>query len=100
MTLQIVRFTTHPEQVDAVESAITELFSAIGDAGPNGIRYLATRHPDRPQFELLLHLADGADNPLPGIPRAARFRQQMTDWALTAPAPESATVLGHYRILD
>jgi hypothetical protein len=100
MTLQIVRFTTHPEQVAAVESAITELFGAVGDARPSGIRYLATRHPDRPQFELLLHLADGADNPLPGIPRAARFRQQMTNWAPTAPAPESAIVLGRYRILD
>ena len=100
MTLQIVRFTTHPEQAEAVESATTELFSAIGDARPGGIRYLATRHPDQPQFELLLHMADGADNPLPGIPRAARFRQQMADWALSASAPEPATVLGRYRILD
>ena len=58
MTLHIVRFTTHPEQAEAVESAIT------------------------------------------GIPRAARFRQQMADWALSAPAPEPATVLGRYRILD
>jgi hypothetical protein len=24
----------------------------------------------------------------------------MADWALTAPAPESVTVLGRYRILD
>jgi hypothetical protein len=100
MTLQIVRFTTHPEQVAAVESAITEMFSAIEDTRPSGIRYLATRHPDQPHFELLLHMADGADNPLPGIPPAARFRQQMTNWALTAPAPQPAIVLGRYRILD
>ncbi len=100
MTLQIVRFTTSPEQVDEVDSAAAELFSAVEKAQPEGMRYLATRHPDRPQFELLLHLADGVDNPLPSIPRAARFRQQMADWAVTAPTPETATVLGQYRMLD
>ncbi len=100
MTVQIVRFTTHPEQAEEVEAAVAELFKAIDQAQPSDIRYLATRHPDRPQFELLLHLADGADNPLPAIPRAAQFRQQMADWALTAPQPEAATVLGHYRILE
>lgn len=77
MTVQIVRFTTRPEQVDEVEHAVTELFSAIEQTQPGSIRYLATRHPAQPQFELLLHLADGADNPLLEIPRAARFRDQM-----------------------
>lgn len=100
MTVQIVRCTTRPEHTEEVEAAVAELFGAIEQAQSSGIRYLATRHPSRPQFELLLHLADGADNPLRSIPRAARFRQQMADWALTAPQPEAATVLGRYRILD
>jgi hypothetical protein len=99
MTIQIVHFTTRPEQAAEVEGAVAELFAAIEQAQPGGIRYLATRHPDRPQFELLLHLADGVDNPLPAIPRAAQFRQQMADWSLTA-QPEAATLLGRYRILD
>lgn len=100
MTVQIVRFTTRPEQTEQVEAGVTELFAALDQTQPDGIRYLATRHPDRPHFELLLHLGDGIDNPLPAIPRAAQFRQQMAEWALTASQPEAATVLGRYRILD
>lgn len=100
MPLQVVRFTTRPEHIYEVESAIGELFSAVEQAQPTGMRYLATRHPDRPRFELLLHLADGVDNPLPTITRAARFREQMAGWALSTPAPVPAVVLGRYRILD
>lgn len=100
MTLQIIRFTSRPEQTAEVEAAVSELFDAIGYAEPSGIRYLATRHAEQPEFELMLHLADGRENPLPAIPRAALFREQMAGWALTAPAPQPAKVLGRYRMLD
>jgi len=46
MTIQIVHFTTRPEQAAEVEGAVAELFAAIEQAQPGGIRYLATRHPD------------------------------------------------------
>ena len=45
MTVQIVRFTTRPEQ-EEVKGAVIELFSAIGQAQPSGICYLARRQPD------------------------------------------------------
>jgi hypothetical protein len=47
----------------------------------------------------MLHLADGAANPLPAIPEAAAFRQDMPRWAVTPPVPEPMTVLGDYRML-
>lgn len=99
MTLAIVRFTTHPEQATEVEESVTDLFTAIRERRPDGMRYLATRHPDEPEFELLLHLADGAQNPLPTIARAARFREQVAGWALTDPAPRPVRMLDHYRML-
>jgi len=99
MTLAIVRFTARHEQAAQVEHAVHELFDAMREARPSGVRYLATRHADEPEFELLLHLADGVENPLPGIPRAARFRERVADWALTDPAPRPTRLLGDYRML-
>lgn len=100
MTLQIVRFTTLPEHAHDVEAAVAELFDEVDQARPTGIRYLATRHPEQARFELLLHLGDGVDNPLPAMPRAARFRQQVAECALGPAIPETASVLGRYRIPD
>ncbi|MCT2585601.1 hypothetical protein [Actinophytocola gossypii] len=99
MTLAIVRFTTRPEQAKEVEESVADLFAAIHEESPTGIRYLATRHPDQPEFELLLHLADGTRNPLPAIPRAARFRERLAAWSLTDPAPKPLRVLNDYRML-
>ncbi|HEY7047148.1 MAG TPA: hypothetical protein VH373_08005 [Jatrophihabitantaceae bacterium] len=96
MSLQIVRFTTRPEQVADVERGVADLFDALGVAGPDGVRYLAGRVADRPEFLLLLHLDEGVANPLPAIPRAAAFRQQLQDWA--APGPQPVSVLGDYRM--
>jgi hypothetical protein len=65
VSLQIVRFTTRPEQAAEVERGVAHLF-------------------------------DGVANPLPAIPRAAAFRQQLQGWA--APGPQPVNVLGDYRM--
>jgi hypothetical protein len=99
VSLQIVRFTASNDQVAKVEKGIGRLFGAVGAAGPRGMRYLAARSIDGPDFLLMLHLADGAPNPLPGIPEAAAFRRDMAGWALTPPAAGPMAVLGNYRML-
>lgn len=99
MTLQVVRYTARPEQAEETETAIRDLFAAVETARPQGIRYLAARIADRPDFLMLLHLAEGVLNPLPGIPEAAAFRRRLAARAVAPPAPEPATVLGSYRML-
>lgn len=96
MSLQIVRFTTRPEQAADVERGVADLFDAVAAARPDGLRYLAGRVADQPEFLLLLHLDEGVANPLPAIPRAAAFRQQLQGWA--APGPQPLNVLGDYRM--
>ena len=96
MSLQIVRFTTRPEQAAEVERGVADLFGAVAAARPDGLRYLAGRVADQPESLLLLHLDDGVANPLPAIPEAAAFRQQLQAWA--APGPQPVNVLGDYRM--
>ena len=67
MSLQIVRFTTRPEQAADVERGVADLFDAVANPLP-----------------------------LPAIPRAAAFRQQLQGWA--APGPQPLNVLGDYRM--
>lgn len=99
MSLQIVRFSTAQDQITDAEHGIERVFAAVHSASPGQIRYLAARSTDRPEFLLMLHLADGAANPLPAIPEAAAFRQDMARWAVTQPVPEPMAVLGDYRML-
>jgi hypothetical protein len=99
VSLQIVRFTALHDQVAEVEKGIERLFDAVNTVEPQGMRYLATRSMDGPDFLLMLHLADGASNPLPGLPEAAAFRQDMPGWTLTPPDAEPMAVLGNYRML-
>jgi len=100
MSPQIVRLPVSQHHLTAAEKQIERLFAALHAAAPADIRYLAARTTDATDFLLMLHLADGAANPLLSIPKAAAFRQDMPGRALTPPAPEPMTVLGDYRLLD
>lgn len=98
MTVQMVRFTTDKANVVEVEKAIDSMMAAIDEAQPAGTRYAATRLADGVTFVLILELAGGVDNPLPAIPAARAFQQQLPTWATEAPAPQPLTVLGSYRL--
>lgn len=99
MSLQIVRFSTAQDRVTEAEHGIERLFAAVHATSPGEIRYLAARSTNRPEFLLMLHLAHGVANPLPAIPEAAAFRQDMARWAASPPAAEPMAVLGDYRML-
>lgn len=88
MTVQMVRFTTTEANVADVETAIASLIDAIDEAQPAGTRYAATKLADGSTFLLILELAGGVENPLPSIPEAREFQQQMATWADEPPAPE------------
>lgn len=96
MSVQMVRFRTDPELVHEVEEAIGTLFTAVSEAAPIGITYTAGRVGDGPDFVFLLRLADGASNPLLGIPDALEFRAKLVGWAGEAVAPQPFAVLGRY----
>lgn len=96
MSLQMVRFSTDAERVNEVQDAIATLFTAVAQAAPVGMTYTAGRVGDSSDFVFLLQLADGADNPLLGIPGALDFRAKVAGWAGLPVAPQDFTVLGRY----
>ncbi len=98
MSLQMIHFTARQEHIADLENGIAEAFSEVNAAKPTGLRYLAIRRDGTDEFLLLLHLADGATNPLLSLPAAAALREQMPNWVLTSPAPATATVIGDYRL--
>ena len=100
MNVQIVSFTTTEAHIAAIEDAIESMVAAINDAKPAGIRYAATRLAGGVTFLLILELDDGAENPLPSIPEARAFQQQLPTWATEPPTPQPLTVLGTYRLFS
>ncbi|RVW01344.1 hypothetical protein [Rhodococcus xishaensis] len=96
MSLQMVRFRTAPEQIPEVTQQIEALFTAVHDAAPPGIRYLALREADEPAFTLILELPDRADNPLLSIPAALEYRSHLSGWTDDDVTPRPHTVLGRY----
>lgn len=100
MTLQIVRFTTTPGHVDDLRAGLDAMLDALDAAGPAGVRYGALQLADGVSFLLMLELADGVENPLPAIPEARAFQQQMAAAAGAQPSPEPVTVVGSYRMFS
>jgi len=98
MTVQMVRFATTKANIAEIETAVAAMFAAIDEAQPPGIRYAAGRLADGLTFLLILDLADGVENPLPSIPEARAFQQQMSAWATEPPTPQPITVLRSYRL--
>ena len=69
MSVQMVQAKIKAERVSDVQAAAKQMFAALNDAQPQGIRYASSLLPDGETFVALLQVDDGAENPLPGSPR-------------------------------
>lgn len=96
MSVQIVQFHTHPDQVGEVEESIRKLFSAVEAAAPASIQYTAARIGDSSQFLLQLTLPDNTANPLLEIPETATFRGKTGEWAGGPVPPSTLHFIGRY----
>ena len=101
MSVQVVRFTAREADVPAVETAIEAMVAAIHRAQPQGTRFASCKLADEMTFLNVLELADGVDNPLPGIPECRAFQQQLAGWVDgPAPAPQPITVVGSHELFS
>jgi hypothetical protein len=99
MTVLTVRYEARPEHVDDLVAAIEKAFAAVHQAQPQGIRYGLGRLPDGVTFVGVLELADGVDNPLPGIAAARELQQQLAGWVVgEPPVPQPLDVVGDYHL--
>ena len=98
MSVMMVHQKVKDGSVDAAEAAARDLFATLARVRPEGIRYASTRVADSSTFVAVLELADGTDDPLPGIPEYGRFLEQVKDWVDGPPVIEQLEVVGSYNL--
>jgi hypothetical protein len=91
-----VRCKVKSEHVPTVEMAIEKLVSAVAGKQPRGIRYQWSRLAGTDTFVGVLELANGVDNPLPGLPGAREFQENLNHWVSEPPTREELTLLASY----
>jgi hypothetical protein len=96
MSVQIVRFTADTTDVPDIEHAIEAMVAAIHRVRPSGTRFTSWKLADGVTFLNVLELAEGVENPLPGIPECRAFQQQLPRWATEPPSPQPVSVVGTY----
>ena len=98
MKVQMVRARVKATAVTEIEAAGQHLFAALELAQPQGIRYTTCRLPDGVTYVSLLEIDDGVDNPLPAMPEARAFQENLKNWIAEPAISEQLTVFGSYRV--
>jgi hypothetical protein len=101
MSVLMVRYQVAEEDAAEVTAAVEKAFEAVRDRQPEGVRYAYLRGAHRTEFLALLQLADGVENPLPGIEAARTLQAVVARCAIgPAPAPQPLDILGDYGLFD
>lgn len=98
MSVLMARAKIKPEGVDAVQAATKNMFAAMNAAQPVGIRYASLLLADGQTFVAVLHVDEGAENPIPGFPEF-RTLQDVVDGSRAEPnTVEQFAVVGSYQL--
>jgi hypothetical protein len=98
MNTRIIRYTTHAEHADENARLIRDVFAALADAKPDGVRYAAFRLDDEVSFMHVVTL-DGDTNPLSDLPAFQEFQANIMNRVVGPPVTVVATVVGNYELL-
>ncbi|MEV0197679.1 hypothetical protein [Nonomuraea sp. NPDC050691] len=100
MPVFMISYQVVDEGVAEVAEAVEKAFAAVDAQRPEGIRYAYLRRAGSTEFVALLELADGMENPLPGIAEARHLQATVAKWAVgSSPTPQAFDVLGDYLML-
>jgi hypothetical protein len=100
MSVMMIRQKVKDESVEVASAAARDLFAALDEVRPSGIRYASTRVAGTSTFVILFELADGADDPRTSMPEFARFQEQLEDWVDGPPTIERLDVVGSYNLFE
>ncbi len=91
MPVLMISYQAAEEGIAELTGAIKATFAALEEKHPEGVRYAYWRRADSTEFVALLELADGVENPLPGIEAALRLRSTVAKWVV-GDSSDTATV--------
>ncbi len=100
MTVLMVRYQVRDEHVQDVERGARGMISALARQQLDGVRYALCKLADGTTFVGVLEFEDGNDNPLPGIPEAREFQENLKRWVVGGYAPEPVALVGSYRFFE
>ena len=97
---RLIRYRTKPEEAARNAELVTAVFAELGQAKPEGLRYLTLRLDD----DTFVHLvatdtADGTSS-LTQLASFQAFQQGVRERCAEPPLVRQATVVGNYRMLD
>jgi hypothetical protein len=98
MSVLMVRQKIKDDSVQEAEAAVRELFATLDRVRPEGLHYASTRVVDSSTFVILLELADGIEDPRPGVHGYPRFLEQLKGWVDGPPVIEHLDVVGSYNL--
>jgi hypothetical protein len=98
MSVLMIQAKVRPEAVGDLEAAAREIFAALERTGTDAVRYGSCRKPDGVTYVVLLQVAGGAANPLPGLPEYQRFQAALPGWLDGPPQAGPVEVVGSYRL--
>ena len=87
MSALIIRSAVKADAVGEVDAAIEQLFAAIKESQPSGVRYASCKLSDGVIYLALLELDEGIDNPCPLSPSSGIFRTNSKPGRLAHPPP-------------
>jgi hypothetical protein len=100
MSVTMVRQNVKDGSLEEAEAAARDLFATLDQVRPEGIRYASTRVADSSTFVILVEVADGSEDPRPGIPEFGRFLERLKDWVDGPPVIEQLDVVGSYNLFE
>ncbi|WP_326798497.1 hypothetical protein OG946_26495 [Streptomyces sp. NBC_01808] len=99
MSVRMFRAKIKEDRVETAEKAAKELFAAIEEAKPEGVRYSWCKLADGRTLVLVVDLEDDEKNPLLTMPA---FQETMNglknEWIAEPLSVEPMTSLGSYRL--
>jgi hypothetical protein len=98
MSVTLLRQKVKHDSVAEAEKAVRDLFATLDRLRPEGLRYASTRVKGGSTFVVLFELADGVEDPRPGIPEFGKFVEQLKGWVDGPPITEQLEVVGSYNL--
>lgn len=98
MSVLMVRARIRPGSVAEIQAAVKDMFRAIEEVRPDGVRYASSRLPDGETYLILLEVEDGIANPLQNLAAFRAFQENLKKWLAEPPTVENLTVIGSYRL--
>jgi hypothetical protein len=97
---RLISYKTKPEQAAGNAELVKAVFAELGEAKPEGLRYLTLRLDDDTFVHLVATEAADGTSALPQLAAFQAFQQGVRERCAEPPLVRQATVVGNYRMLD